>query len=73
VGLRFLRTLTNDTAFEAAAGGARRAARLRRILDLCVFKVSRNAGFVLCGDLQGRSSGGRVVGALLHHAQDQLL
>ncbi|KAI8474965.1 MAG: Zn-dependent exopeptidase [Monoraphidium minutum] len=39
VGLQFLRTLTNSTLLDAAAGSARRAARLRRILDACAFEI----------------------------------
>ncbi|KAI8475262.1 MAG: hypothetical protein J3K34DRAFT_485836 [Monoraphidium minutum] len=39
VGLAFLGALANSSALDAAAGGARRAARLRRILEACAFKI----------------------------------
>jgi hypothetical protein len=38
-----MRALADPAAFQKAAGGARRAARLRHILNSCVFKASGEA------------------------------
>ncbi|GBF89660.1 metallocarboxypeptidase A [Raphidocelis subcapitata] len=62
LALRLLRVLANGTALEAAAGGARRAARLRHILDACVFKIipmenTRGRELVERGQLCERKNG----------------
>jgi hypothetical protein len=44
LGLAFMRALTDPAALRKAAGGERRAARLRRILESCVFKAGGGGG-----------------------------
>jgi hypothetical protein len=59
VGLRFLQALADPAALGVAAGSPRRAARLRRILQDCVFKVRGAGRGAWGGRRRGRGGGAR--------------